>query len=191
MPGLHDRVTAPITRLWKEVHGTGLERFELLERPEEWIPRGTILRLHEGRPVEVRYSIQCDSRWCTVSARIQIWDDTSERSLLIENRGGRWTANGVPQNQVDAGIDIDLGSSPSTNTLPIRRLDLASGADSGFIVAVWVKFPELVLEPLPQEYRRLTDRTYRYNSRAGAFTADLLVDEHGLVEDYKGLWPRV
>ena len=183
--------SAPVTRLWQMLHGTGLERFELLQQSERWVLRGTILHLHDDRPIEVRYSIECDSGWHTVNAKIEVRDDTRERSLQIETNDGRWTANGDPQRQLDGCVDIDLGWSPSTNTLPIRRLNLAQGAGSGLVVAAWVEFPELVLEPLPQEYRRVSDRAYRYSSRSGTFTADLAVDQHGLVDEYKGFWKRV
>lgn len=105
--------------------------------------------------------------------------------------GAHWTTNGDPQSQVDGCIDIDLGWSPSTNTLPIRRLNLAIGDVSGPITAAWVKFPELVLEPLPQEYQRLSEAAYRYSSRGATFTANLTVDEHGIVEEYEGFWKRV
>lgn len=191
MPAFPDRLAAPVSRLWRMLHGIGLERFELLQQDGRWLLRGTILHLHDNRPVEARYSIACDSGWHTVSARIEVRDNTQERILQIETRADHWIANGNPQPQLDGCFDIDLGWSPSTNTLPIRRLNLVMGSGSGPVVAAWVKFPELVLEPLPQEYYRLTDRTYRYSSRGGAFTADIFIDEHGLIDEYKGFWKRV
>ena len=173
------------------LQGPGLERFELLQDAERWVLRGTILHLDDNRPLEVRYSIECDSGWHTVNAGIAVRDGNRERSLRIENDGGRWIANGDPQRQVDGCIDIDLGWSPSTNTLPIRRLNLKNGTTSGPLIAAWVKFPELVLEPLPQDYQRVAERAYRYSSRGGTFAANLTVDEHGLVEEYEGFWKRV
>src|SRR5215469_6123259 len=192
MPATAIQLVAPVTRLWKMLQGVGLERFELLQQDDgRWVLRGTILHLHDNRPVEARYSIECDSRWHTGNARIELRDDTRERILQIETQGGHWMANGNSQPPLDGCVDIDLGWSPSTNTLPIRRLNLAKGSRSGLVVAAWVKFPELVLEPLSQEYHRLTDRAYRFSSRGGAFTADISVDEHGLVDEYKGFWKRV
>jgi len=181
----------PVVRLWKMLQGTGLERFELQQNARNWILRGTILHLHDERPIEVQYSIECDSGWRTVEAGIALRDDSRERSVRIMVNGAHWTTNGDPQSQVDGCIDIDLGWSPSTNTLPIRRLNLAIGDVSGPITAAWVKFPELVLEPLPQEYQRLSEAAYRYSSRGATFTANLTVDEHGIVEEYEGFWKRV
>lgn len=191
MHAFPDRLVTPVSRLWRMLHGIGLERFELLQQDERWVLRGTILHLHDNRPVESRYSITCDSGWHTVSARIEVRDDTQERILQIDTQADHWIANGNPQPQLDGCLDIDLGWSPSTNTLPIRRLNLAVASGSGPVVAAWVKFPELALEPLPQEYDRVADRAYRYSSRGGTFTADLFVDEHGIVQEYKGFWKRV
>jgi len=69
-------------------------------------------------------------------------------------------------------------------------LGLDIGQTSGEFIAAWVRFPELTLQPLPQEYLRLGDRKYRYSSRGGAFVAELLVDEHDLVLDYQDFWRR-
>jgi uncharacterized protein len=101
-----------------------------------------------------------------------------------------WYENGRENHAINGAIDIDLGWSPSTNTLPIRRLGLEIGQASGEFPAAWVRFPDLSLQTLPQEYVRLADRQYRYSSRGGAFTANLLVDGHGLVVDYQGFWQR-
>jgi hypothetical protein len=44
---------------------------------------------------------------------------------LVKDGNGRWTdQRGAHLPRFDGCIDIDLGGSPFTNTLPIRRLDL-------------------------------------------------------------------
>ena len=173
------------------LHAPGMEYFELRQRGAQWIFLGTILHLHKDQPFELSYSIECDLAWRTLNSQIELRRGGNTRDLQIQADRGHWIANGVPQPQVDGCIDVDLGWSPCTNTLPIRRLDLGVGAGSGPVVAAWVKFPELALERLPQEYHRVAERTYRYSSRGGAFIASLGVDEHGLVEEYEGLWKRV
>ena len=111
--------------------------------------------------------------------------------MEVVSENGHWYQNGAEVEGLSKAIDIDLGWSPSTNTLPIRRLGLSVGASSGQLTAAWVRFPELRLEPLEQEYHRLQDRVYRYSSRRGTFQAKLLVDEHGMAEDYQGFWKRL
>ena len=85
---------------------------------------------------------------------------------------------------------MDLGIGASTNTLPIRRLDLEVG-EAAEIVAAWVRFPELSLEPLPQRYTRLAEDRFRYESLDSGFTAEILVDDLGLVVHYTGWCERV
>jgi hypothetical protein len=87
-------------------------------------------------------------------------------------------------------LDVDLAFTPATNILPLRRLGLAVG-ESREVTAAWIRFPDLSVEPLPQRYTRLDERRVRYESRGGAFTAELEVDELGLVVRYPPLWERV
>jgi hypothetical protein len=179
------------TGFWQWLQGTGLERFQLLRAAEQWILRGTILTLAEHEPAETRYEIVCDQSWKTLSANISLQTGKDERVLRIRNDNCRWYENDQLNERVSGCIDIDLGWSPSTNTLPVRRLQLAVGESSDLVTAAWVRFPELILQPLPQEYLRLSVEQYRYSSRGGTFVANLSVDDEGLVLDYEGLWRRV
>lgn len=86
-------------------------------------------------------------------------------------------------------LDIDLGFTPATNTLPIRRLALAVG-ETKPVRSAWLRFPELRLEPLEQTYTREADRVFRYRALVDgeAFTAQLDTDTFGRVLRYEGLW---
>ena len=57
--------------------------------------------------------------------------------------------------------------------------------------AVWVRFPDLSVEALPQRYTRLDQRRYRYESDNGAFTTEIDVDDVGLVVRYGDMWERL
>ena len=177
--------------LWRWLQGTGLERFELARASDDWIFRGTILTLAADAAAEAKYEIVCDRSFRTREANVSVRDATGERTLQIATEKGRWYENGRENKTVVGALDIDLGWSPSTNTLPIRRLKLEIGQTSGEFMAAWVRFPDLTLQPLPQEYVRLADRQYRYSSRSGAFVANLLVDDDDLVLDYERFWQRV
>jgi hypothetical protein len=85
-------------------------------------------------------------------------------------------------------VDVDLSFTPATNTLPIRRLDLRVG-DQAEIEVAWLTWPDLDVRPVRQVYARLEENRYRYTQ--GDFTAELVVDEQGLVLDYEGLWHAV
>jgi hypothetical protein len=59
----------------------------------------------------------------------------------------RWQLNGLECASVQGTLDIDLGFSPSTNLLPIRRLQLAVGGEAE-IRAAWLPYPSLEFEPV-------------------------------------------
>jgi hypothetical protein len=99
---------------------------------------------------------------------------------------GSWSVDGAVVKALKGCTDVDLGCSPSTNTLPIRRLRLAVGG-SHRIQAAWVRFPELTIVKAAQTYTRLDEFTYRYAS--GTFEAELTVDDDGLVTTYAE-WQR-
>lgn len=179
------------TGLWQRVEGTGLERFELMQEADGWVLRGTILALEEQGPAQADYEVFCDAAWHTRRAVVSLRSAAGERSLRLDVEDGHWFEDGNEREAVRGCIDVDISWSPSTNTLPIRRLGLEVGERSGAVTAAWIRLPGLRLEPLPQEYERLAERRYRYSSRGGAFTAELEVDEDGLVVDYEGIWRRV
>jgi hypothetical protein len=177
--------------LWQWLTGPGLERFELVREEGGWRVRGTIVAFGESGPAEVVYSWSCDKAWQTQRAEISLRDESGERALHIIAENGRWFENGHEKRPLAGCVDIDLGWSPSTNTIAIRRLNLPIGARSAPLTMAWVRFPQLMLEPLPQEYYRVGERRYIYASRGGGFRAALDVDEEGLAVEYEGYWRRV
>ena len=109
-------------------------------------------------------------------------------SLSVENRGV-WRSSGQELSALADCSDVDLAVTPSTNTLAIRRLSLQIGSSES-IIAAWVKFPDLTVQPLSQRYARVAQDTYRYASNTG-FSAEIVVDDLGLVTAYPGGWERI
>jgi hypothetical protein len=149
---------------------------------------GTAIFVDQGKRSCLDYLIDCDENGETVGVEVigEAGDETIEIEISVDD-DGTWTMNGERQPQVGDCIDIDLNFSPLTNTLPIRRLDLAVG-ESEHVIAAWLRFPSFKLERFEQTYTRVDDNLYRYESRDGSFSRDLTVDEHGFVTDYPGFW---
>jgi hypothetical protein len=177
--------------LWTRRDQVSLEYFELHHSSDDVGMSGTVLTVHDNKPLRVDYLLHCDPSWRTRSVHVFLTHDaTSSKSLsLVADDQRRWWSEGKELEAVAGCEDVDISLSPSTNTLPIRRLSLARG-DSSDVVAAWIRFPELTVEPLPQRYMRTGDRLYRYSSGGGAFTADIEVDDLGLVVSYPPLWER-
>jgi hypothetical protein len=176
--------------VWSRLDTAGTES-STLSRDDGWVLAGTLVVLAGSTPVAASYSVACDARWRTRRVDVHASSPDGDRQIRLASDGqGRWTRNGRRCPDLDGCADVDLALTPSTNTLPIRRLGLAVGASSP-VTAAWVRFPELAVEPLPQRYTRLDDRRYRYESRDGAFTAEVDVDDLGLVTAYGTFWKQV
>jgi hypothetical protein len=140
-----------------------------------------------GAPCRVRYLIECDAEWRTLSCVLTGQIGNKAVEVSIKRDGENWTVNGVTIPSVAGCEDIDLGFSPATNLLPIRRLELKVG-QSAAVRAAWVHFPELTVQLLEQKYTRLADDKYRYESGGGSFRRELKVDDKGFVLEYPDLW---
>jgi hypothetical protein len=143
---------------------------------------GTVLGAESGLPVRIEYRVLTDRAGMTTAVHVRDLRGFETRTIALErNTKGSWTVDGAAARGLKGCTDVDLGCSPSTNTLPIRRLRPAIGT-SQTIQAAWVRFPELTVIKAAQTYTRLDEFTYRYAS--GTFEADLTVDEDGLVGEY-------
>lgn len=176
------------TILWRGLVLPGHESCGLFSQGSEWQLEGTAVFSHEQGPYRLSYHIICDENWRTRSARVEGWLHKTSIDLRIKtDPSGRWWLNDVEQPGVAGCTDIDLNFSPSTNLLPIRRLELSVG-ETAEVKAAWLRFPSFQLELLPQQYRRLSENTYRYESAGGQFVAELEVSPSGFVIDYPGIW---
>jgi len=173
--------------LWSRLDRPGHEFARVAPAGSGWTLSGTAVFLHEGAPCRLDYDIRCNERWETASGKVSGWVGPDAVSIDVRvEPGGTWRSNGAEVPSVRGAVDLDLNFSPSTNLLPIRRLDLEVGQE-GAVRAAWLRFPSFAFEPLEQTYRRIDAATYRYTSAGGRFTADLTVNEAGLVTVYPGL----
>ncbi|MGG4344819.1 putative glycolipid-binding domain-containing protein [Paenibacillus lautus] len=176
--------------LWNRHDLPSLEHGRLYRHHDGFTLIGTVVASLKGQQLHCAYEVETTSSWQTRKVKIKLTSGTEERSLHLErDDDGRWW-NGDTELTAFAGMtDIDLGITPSTNTLPIRRLKLKPG-QSASMTAVWIQFPSLTIAPLAQQYTRTSEYAYLYESNNGAYRADLEVDEHGLITRYADVWSR-
>jgi hypothetical protein len=87
-------------------------------------------------------------------------------------------------------VDLDLGFTPATNLISVRRLRLRVG-ERAEVIAAWIPYPDFRLEPLRQLYHRVTATVYAYECPALSFRSRLTVAPDGFVTAYPPLWePR-
>jgi hypothetical protein len=166
----------------------GLEHVDLSPADGGIDVSGVVIGREDEARFGLSYRLKLDASWRTREAHLQT---TSGRALHLESNGqGGWTENGRGRPDLQGCIDIDIQATPLTNTLPIRRLDWLP-VESTDIRLCYVETPGLTVSPQDQRYTALTPGSlYRFESLDSGFTADLPVDEDGLVLDYPGLFRR-
>jgi uncharacterized protein len=161
----------------------------------------------EPDPFRVDYRLEAPDRYVTKELELTATAQGWRRHLLLRHDGsGGWNAEVEDEGDVPGGPwdgslpdlsearDIDIGNSPLTNTMPIRRHGFQRGGSGDFVMA-FITMPTLRVEASPQRYEHVrsseTGSVVRYLSRDGDFTAELELDEDGLVEFYPRLARRV
>ncbi len=175
---------------WGRLDVPGREDARIEQTAEGWRLTGRLDADEASVRVQLIYVIECEHDWRT--RRTIVTGTAAGSPIRFEfgaDGGGHWTLDGAPLRLVEGALDIDLGFTPATNLLPIRRLDLAIGQRAGVRTA-WLRFPELRVEALEQSYRREAARVFRYDALVDGepFQAQLHTDDFGRVLVYEGLW---
>ena len=175
---------------WRRLDVPGREDARIEHTDGGWRLTGELDVQEAGVAARLRYVIDCDQRWHTRSATIDGDTNGGPFQLALASDGaGHWTRDGTPVLEIDGTLDVDLGFTPATNTLPIRRLALEIG-EHATVLSAWLRFPELRLERLEQTYTRETELSFRYEALVDGepFAARLDTDPFGRVLVYEGLW---
>ena len=202
----------PESLLWERRDTTGVEH-ALVDARSGLYARGTAIAV-DPVAYTCRYELRTEPGWTSAHLDVTAEGAGWVRSVRLELAADRWRVITAEQGDLDAvlsaaghagaglpgiedpdllygAFDVDLGGSPLTNTLPIRRLGLlkAERGVSHRISAAWVLLPSLEVVQADQIYTPLGDNRIRYASET--FSADLTVDDEGFVLDYPGLARRV
>jgi hypothetical protein len=142
----------------------------------------------EPEPYELRYELTTADRFVTRRLRATARGHGWERQLdLIREGSGSWSVNGSELAGFDQALDCDIQNCPVTNTMPVLRDGLLGGGVPRDYVMAWVSVPELLVSRSEQRYEPIDGRHVRYVSLDSDFTAELELDESGLVLRYPGL----
>jgi len=173
---------------WRALEGDGLEHLTLRRQADGLHAEAALVGEREGRRFGATYRLSCGPDFAARSIAIATTDG---RGLTIHRRDGAWQhAEGGRLPGADACIDIDLSATPFTNTLPIRRYDWQPG-EQRRIAMLFVPFDSFEPFATEQIYTCLSARLFRFATADGSFTAELPVDDDGLVLDYPCLFQRL
>lgn len=176
---------------WRRVDRPGHDCCRLFALPNGWRLAGTAV-FFEGRPSCLEYEVVADAGWRTRRAKVAGHVGNRPIALRIRAAGdGRWQLVGGEQaDVVEHCADVDLGFTPATNQLPLRRLRLRTGRHAE-APAAYLQVPQMRLVRLPQSYRRVSPTEYDYASPSTGYAARLQVARDGAIERYPGVFERV
>ncbi|MEV4422088.1 putative glycolipid-binding domain-containing protein [Patulibacter sp. NPDC049589] len=159
-------------------------------------------------PYRLEYELETTAGWETHRLQARSSGAGWSREIDLRHDGaGRWrcsakqtgSAPGLPEagGDTDAlrgAIDCDLGCSPLTNLMPVRRHALHVHEGEHDLLMAWVDAPSLAVTPSAQRYTHVgrsdEGATVRHAGEDG-FRADLELDPDGLVRTYPQLARRV
>jgi len=176
--------------IWQQLIEGGTEHL-ILRQGARIAAEGLAVGVLQGAVYRIQYQIVCNAAWHV--ARVKIRDLLNRKEIAFyPGPEGRWIHDPGPAfDALQRCTDVDIMVTPFTNTLAIRRLNLAPG-ESREIAVVYVRVPGLDLSSLEQRYTCLSQDpqggVYKYENLETGFTSDLKVDADGLVVDYPGIF---
>lgn len=153
--------------------------------------RSSIIGHHQFLPFKMDYEIELDQQWVIRSFLIRSSLFNMDQTLSLKHDGyGKWYGESKEWKTLEGCMDIDISVSPFTNTLPINRLRPSIG-ESNAIDVVYIDIPSFRISKASQQYTHIGEHVHRFTNAEGDFTADIQVDNDGLVVHYPGLFERV
>ncbi|MEP1835877.1 MAG: putative glycolipid-binding domain-containing protein [Hyphomonas sp.] len=180
---------------WQAWNGNGLEHCVVEINDGGMTLSGAVVGARETK-YGAFYSVRTDELFRTREVRVQY---ASGPVLHVEADGrGSWLdlVAGSSLEHLDGCIDVDIGVTPATNTLPIKRLNLSAN-ESREILAAYVPLPSQIEDtfvPTRAEQRYTcieVGKLYRYEGLFRNFTAELEIDRAGIVLDYPDTFKRL
>jgi uncharacterized protein len=195
--------------VWKRIDDWGAEVAEVDLAATGVRASGTQLG-RDPQPYRVDYDLDASDGFVTRRLLVRAAGEGWERSVdLARHPSGVWRCDLGQEGEVDlpapggdgdelgAALDCDLGLSPLTNMLPIRRHDLHRELGDVDLVVAWISVPDLAVHASEQRYEHVRadahGATVRFLDRGlfAGFVSELELDPDGLVRVYPELARRV
>lgn len=177
--------------IWKSDLLKSIEYACVEEKNDLWFISSTVLiASNEKMAYKIDYTLEITKKWRIINSIINIDNLGKKKLIKIElNKKNNWVINGEKKINFNLCTDLDLGFSPLTNAIPIKRLNLRE-SESNNITALWVQYPSFEIKTLDQNYTNLGNNFYLYESDT-SFKSKLRVTPHNFVMDYPTYWELV
>jgi uncharacterized protein len=179
-------MTATFTAFWRRIDTPGHDAARLVQTATGYQLSGQAVFLDPRGPAALRYVLDLAPDWSTREGRITGFrgDETIDTHIRRTSEG--WTLDGRDFGMADV-VDLDLGFTPATNMVQLKRVGLSRGDATDFDVA-WLDAGDDKLQRLPQHYHRMAEFDYDYNSPTADYRATIVLAASGFAKVYPGLW---
>jgi hypothetical protein len=179
-------MTTSATAFWRRLDVAGRDAARVSQTASGYELFGQSVFLDPRGPAALRYVLDLAPDWSTREGRITgfIGGRAIDTHIVRAEKG--WTFDGKNFGMAEV-VDLDLGFTPATNMVQLKRVGLAIGEAADFDVA-WLEAGDEKLVRLPQEYRRVSEFDYDYNSPTADYRATIVLAPSGFAADYPGLW---
>lgn len=168
-------------RIWK-----GKESLEVftLQQYEHGFIGGGIVR---GNDFNIRYRIHTDLNWQVQKVLVEDIDRPGLNLEINRAENNSWHNEfGNRLSALDGCEEVDLSITPFTNSIALQKI--AGWRETTTFKVIYIRVPEFDLSVVEQQYTPIDLCRYKYENLTGKFSAELLVDEFGLVIDYADLY---
>jgi hypothetical protein len=107
--------------------------------------------------------------------------------FFIARSGRAWMLNGNPVPGLDHLVDLDLGFTPATNLIQLRRVAIDHGQVAQ-LPAAWFDVDAGTLTELPQTYERRGELAYWYEAPSVGYQGLLELAPNGFIQRYPSFW---
>lgn len=147
----------------------------------------TIAGKYKNQIFKVDYTIRTRRNWTANYVVINAQINHSAWDITLEEKRGKWFLKDKPIEMFEKIPFIDISLTPFTNTLPINGLQLKDN-EQQVIDVIYFDILKNEINSLKQVYTRLGNNTFLYQNYDGSFSAEITVDETGLVIHYPSLF---
>lgn len=189
--------------VWLKADPLGLEFAEIGLEPDCLTAIGVAIA---AAPVPYRLDYEIAIRPGFTAARLEVVStgDGWERTLNLERDEANDWSMAVSQvgdvdlpppggdlDAIEAATDFDLGLSPVTNLIPLRRYGLLERREPFELTVAWVSVPDLGVQPDGQRYTALGENLVGFEALDGTFASQISLDGDGIAQDYPGIARRL
>ncbi len=181
-------MTVVATGFWRRLDVPGHDAATVRQVATGYQLLGQAVFLDPRGPAALRYTLDLTPIWSTRQGHITgfIGDRAVDTHIVRTPHG--WTLASRHFGMADV-VDLDLGFTPATNMVQLKRVGLSVGDAVTFDVA-WLETGDGALVRLPQEYRRVSELDYAYSSPTLDYRATIILAPDGFAAVYPGLWER-